>query len=156
MNGNGYAGSSYDLEMAPLRASAEHTPSGSRRHSNGDARRPTKHASDDSIHTSSDDIPWASADDASWTDNDVTPKPFTTYPESYDPASPLSATNSGRARGLESASYDGRLAHIRHIVWPQVKGIVVESAPTLLLTTLGLLLTGELLDRTARFPAMQR
>ena len=34
--------------------------------------------------------------------------------------------------------------------------VVSQSAPTLLLTTLGLLLTGELLDRTARFPAMQR
>ena len=110
MNGNGYAGSSHDLEMAPLRASAEHTRSGSRRHANGDARRPHKQASDDSLRTSSDDIPWAIRDDAPCTDNDVTPKPSTSYPESYDPPS---ATNSRRARGLECASYDGRLAHIR-------------------------------------------
>ncbi|KAI5898998.1 uncharacterized protein SCHCODRAFT_02603924 [Schizophyllum commune H4-8] len=147
--------------MAPLRASAEHRRSGSRRLSREDRRQPTKQASDDSLRTSSDDIPWASSDDAPWTDNDVTPKPYTTYPD----ASPLTATNYDRARGLERipGSYEGvypprggRLAHIRHTVWPQVKGIVVESAPTLLLTTLGLLLTGELLDRTARFPAMQR
>lgn len=31
-------------------------------------------------------------------------------------------------------------------LWAQVKGIVLESAPTLLLTTIGLLFTGELLD----------
>ena len=141
MNGNGYAGSSHDLEMAPLRVSAEHRRSGSRRHSNGDARRPTKQASDDSIHTSSDDIPWATSDDAPWTDNDATPKPFTTYPHSYETASPLTAANNGRTRGQERipGSHDGRyplrggrLAHIRHIVWPQVKGIVIEVRRSLL------------------------
>ena len=141
MNSNGYAGSSHDLEMAPLRASAEHTRSGSRRHANGDARRPHKQASDDSLRTSSDDIPWATSDDAPWVDNDATPKPFTTYPESYDDNSPLTATNNGRTRGQERipGSYDaryplrgGRLAHIRHIVWPQVKGIVIEVRRSLL------------------------
>ncbi|EIN07878.1 Mg transporter [Punctularia strigosozonata HHB-11173 SS5] len=40
--------------------------------------------------------------------------------------------------------------------WLQVKGIVIETAPTLLLTTLGLLFTGELLDHVAHWRAMKR
>ncbi|KAJ6457064.1 Mg transporter [Mycena vitilis] len=39
--------------------------------------------------------------------------------------------------------------------WPQIKSIVVESAPTLLLTTIGLLFTGELLDHVSRWRAMR-
>ncbi|KAG6331028.1 hypothetical protein ID866_8059 [Astraeus odoratus] len=38
--------------------------------------------------------------------------------------------------------------------WRQASDIVVESAPTLLFTTVGLLLTGELLDHVARWRAM--
>ncbi|KAI6046754.1 solute carrier family 41 member 1 [Pisolithus marmoratus] len=39
--------------------------------------------------------------------------------------------------------------------WEQVGSIVVESAPTLLLTTVGLLFTGELLDHLSRWRAMR-
>ncbi|KAI0062016.1 hypothetical protein BV25DRAFT_1838557 [Artomyces pyxidatus] len=41
-------------------------------------------------------------------------------------------------------------------VWSQIRGIVVETLPTLLLTTVGLLLTGELLDHISRWRAMKR
>ncbi|KAL5512012.1 NGG1 [Sanghuangporus vaninii] len=41
-------------------------------------------------------------------------------------------------------------------MWTQVKDIVVETAPTLLLTTVGLLFTGELLDHVSHWKAMQR
>ncbi|KAJ7778783.1 Mg transporter [Mycena maculata] len=40
-------------------------------------------------------------------------------------------------------------------LWPQISGIVVESAPTLLFTTIGLLFTGELLDQVSRWRAMR-
>ncbi|ESK82467.1 solute carrier family member 1 [Moniliophthora roreri MCA 2997] len=43
----------------------------------------------------------------------------------------------------------------RHKRWPQVKNIVIESAPTLLFTTLGLLFTGKLLDQVSRWQPMQ-
>ncbi|KAI6143916.1 Mg transporter [Pisolithus tinctorius] len=39
--------------------------------------------------------------------------------------------------------------------WKQMGSIVVESAPTLLLTTVGLLFTGELLDHVSRWRAMR-
>ncbi|TRM57822.1 hypothetical protein BD626DRAFT_513632 [Schizophyllum amplum] len=57
-----------------------------------------------------------------------------------------------RTRGPERISRSPGL-------WPQIKGIVsrfVEAAPTLMFTTVGLLFTGELLDRVSRWPAMQR
>ncbi|KAJ7063623.1 Mg transporter [Mycena amicta] len=41
-------------------------------------------------------------------------------------------------------------------LWSQIRGIVVESAPTLLFTTTGLLLTGELLDRVSHWQAMRQ
>ncbi|KAH7928154.1 hypothetical protein BV22DRAFT_1083496 [Leucogyrophana mollusca] len=53
-----------------------------------------------------------------------------------------------RTRGLE------RLEPGARRVWAQVSSIVVESAPTLLLTTTGLLFTGELLDHVSRWRAM--
>ncbi|RDB19190.1 Solute carrier family 41 member 1 [Hypsizygus marmoreus] len=40
-------------------------------------------------------------------------------------------------------------------LWPQIKSIVIESAPTLLLTTVGLLFTGKLLDRVSHWRAMK-
>ncbi|KAG2073486.1 hypothetical protein BDR04DRAFT_1050215 [Suillus decipiens] len=40
-------------------------------------------------------------------------------------------------------------------VWSQVGSIVVECAPTLLMTTISLLFTGELLDRVSRWRAMR-
>ncbi|KAJ7144974.1 solute carrier family 41 member 1 [Mycena crocata] len=40
-------------------------------------------------------------------------------------------------------------------LWPQIKSIVIESAPTLLFTTVGLLFTGELLDHVSRWRAMR-
>ncbi|KAJ8508162.1 hypothetical protein ONZ45_g9526 [Pleurotus djamor] len=51
----------------------------------------------------------------------------------------------GRERVLQAATG----------LWPQVKNIVIESAPTLLLTTVGLLFTGELLDQVSRWRAMK-
>ncbi|KAF8191618.1 hypothetical protein K438DRAFT_1721112 [Mycena galopus ATCC 62051] len=39
--------------------------------------------------------------------------------------------------------------------WPQIQSIVIESAPTLLFTTVGLLFTGELLDQVSRWRAMR-
>ncbi|KAG5641149.1 hypothetical protein DXG03_005888 [Asterophora parasitica] len=39
-------------------------------------------------------------------------------------------------------------------LWPQVKNIVVESAPTLLFTTVGLLFTGKLMDQVDDWRAM--
>ncbi|KAH7905188.1 hypothetical protein BJ138DRAFT_1018075 [Hygrophoropsis aurantiaca] len=53
-----------------------------------------------------------------------------------------------RTRGIE------RIRPQSARVWTQVSGIVIESAPTLLLTTTGLLLTGELLDHVSRWRAM--
>ncbi|KIJ63361.1 hypothetical protein HYDPIDRAFT_113350 [Hydnomerulius pinastri MD-312] len=54
----------------------------------------------------------------------------------------------GRTRGMErSTSYYA-------VGWRQVSSIVIESAPTLLLTTVGLLFTGELLDHVSRWKAM--
>ncbi|THV06915.1 hypothetical protein K435DRAFT_742928 [Dendrothele bispora CBS 962.96] len=41
------------------------------------------------------------------------------------------------------------------MVWPQIRDIVWEAAPTLLLTTIGLLFTGELLDHVSRWRAMR-
>ncbi|EAU81850.1 solute carrier family 41 member 1 [Coprinopsis cinerea okayama7 len=40
-------------------------------------------------------------------------------------------------------------------VWKQVNGIVIESAPTLLLTTISLLFSGKLLDQVSRWRAMR-
>ncbi|KAG6907514.1 hypothetical protein DXG01_008603 [Tephrocybe rancida] len=40
-------------------------------------------------------------------------------------------------------------------LWPQIQSIVIESAPTLLFTTIGLLFTGKLLDRVSHWPAMK-
>ncbi|KAJ6606159.1 Mg transporter [Mycena vulgaris] len=40
-------------------------------------------------------------------------------------------------------------------LWPQIQSIVIESAPTLLFTTIGLLFTGELLDHVSRWRAMR-
>ncbi|KAF4614609.1 hypothetical protein D9613_003392 [Agrocybe pediades] len=60
------------------------------------------------------------------------------------------------SRGLLSgsvrkASFDVSPAR----VWPQVKSIVVESAPTLLMTTVSLLFTGKLLDKVSHWRAMR-
>ncbi|CAL1703257.1 unnamed protein product [Somion occarium] len=41
-------------------------------------------------------------------------------------------------------------------LWKQVQRIVIETAPTLLLTTIGLLFTGELLNSVSRWKAMVR
>ncbi|KAL1742222.1 Mg transporter [Schizophyllum fasciatum] len=132
----------------------------------------TRRASEDSLRTSSDDIPWVTQDDElRWelnggTYDDATPNPSTRdiSPSSFDEtAPPYDASTSPlgahhRTRGSERIPprAGGLLPHVRYTLWPQVKSIVVEAAPTLLLTTLGLLLTGELLDRVSRWPAMQR
>ncbi|KAI0078969.1 hypothetical protein K474DRAFT_1738766 [Panus rudis PR-1116 ss-1] len=41
-------------------------------------------------------------------------------------------------------------------LWPQIKRIVIETAPTLLLTTVGLTFTGELLNSVSNWKAMAR
>ncbi|PPQ76906.1 hypothetical protein CVT24_008672 [Panaeolus cyanescens] len=41
-------------------------------------------------------------------------------------------------------------------IWPQVKGIVMESAPALLMTTISLTFTGKLLDKVSHWQAMQQ
>ncbi|PBK83748.1 hypothetical protein ARMGADRAFT_1055709 [Armillaria gallica] len=48
----------------------------------------------------------------------------------------------------------GPMSGPRVQLWPQIKNIVIESAPTLLFTTIGLLFTGELLDQVSRWKAM--
>ncbi|KAF6758209.1 solute carrier family 41 member 1 [Ephemerocybe angulata] len=64
-------------------------------------------------------------------------------------------------RGLLSSSRHTE-SHVeaRHLragkLWHQVKSIVVEAAPTLLLTTISLLFTGKLLDNVSRWDAMQQ
>ncbi|OJA11197.1 hypothetical protein AZE42_06241 [Rhizopogon vesiculosus] len=55
----------------------------------------------------------------------------------------------GRTRGNE------RIPFRAGNVWSQVGSIVVECAPTLLMTTMSLLFTGELLDRVSRWRAMR-
>ncbi|EIW85659.1 hypothetical protein CONPUDRAFT_48875 [Coniophora puteana RWD-64-598 SS2] len=55
----------------------------------------------------------------------------------------------GRTRGWE------RRPAAPQSTWAQVSGIVLESAPTLLLTSIGLLFTGELLDHVSRWRAMR-
>ncbi|KAG1819792.1 uncharacterized protein BJ212DRAFT_1479021 [Suillus subaureus] len=55
----------------------------------------------------------------------------------------------GRTRGNE------RILSGTGKVWSQVGSIVVECAPTLLMTTISLLFTGELLDRVSRWRAMR-
>ncbi|TCD68000.1 hypothetical protein EIP91_011669 [Steccherinum ochraceum] len=57
---------------------------------------------------------------------------------------------SGRTRGRERSQGPAPG------VWEQVKGIVIETAPTLLLTTVGLLFTGELLNNVSHWKAMEQ
>ncbi|KDR81991.1 hypothetical protein GALMADRAFT_240399 [Galerina marginata CBS 339.88] len=60
------------------------------------------------------------------------------------------------SRGLLSGSVQKMRFEVSPVkVWPQVKGIVVESAPTLLMTTISLLFTGKLLDKVSHWRAMQ-
>lgn len=69
-------------------------------------------------------------------------------------------TNHGEAsRGLLNSthgpSYSARYLEPVGRIWPQVKSIVIESAPTLLMTTISLLFTGKLLDQVSRWRAMR-
>jgi len=56
-----------------------------------------------------------------------------------------------RTRGKERSS-EGDVSSI----WSQTRSIVIEAAPTLLFTTIGLLLTGELLNSVQHWKAMSR
>lgn len=49
-----------------------------------------------------------------------------------------------------------RLPHLTEKRWPQIRNIVIESAPSLLLTTVSLLFSGELLDKVSRWRAMRQ
>ncbi|KAJ7611726.1 solute carrier family 41 member 1 [Roridomyces roridus] len=60
---------------------------------------------------------------------------------------PMASTRDTTGRQKDSVTSTTKL-------WPQVRGIVIESAPTLLFATVGLLLTGELLDHVSRWRAM--
>ncbi|KNZ77875.1 Solute carrier family 41 member 2 [Termitomyces sp. J132] len=53
-----------------------------------------------------------------------------------------------------SLTSSGLLKNARYL-WPQIRGIVTESAPTLSLTTVGLLLTGKFLDNVSHWHAMK-
>ncbi|KAJ3524688.1 hypothetical protein NM688_g8519 [Phlebia brevispora] len=57
-----------------------------------------------------------------------------------------------RPRGRERSRSPGPKTRI----WKQVQRIVIETGPTLLLTTVGLLFTGELLNSVSRWKAMSR
>ncbi|KAJ6500750.1 Mg transporter, partial [Mycena sanguinolenta] len=46
-------------------------------------------------------------------------------------------------------------ANAKTKTWPQIKSIVIESAPTLLFATVGLVFTGELLDQVSRWRPMR-
>ncbi|KAF8162747.1 Mg transporter [Crassisporium funariophilum] len=63
-------------------------------------------------------------------------------------------------RGLLTGNSDRTRDHERFEppsakLWPQVRSIVIESAPTLLMTTISLLFTGKLLDKVSHWEAMQ-
>ncbi|PFH53569.1 hypothetical protein AMATHDRAFT_83860 [Amanita thiersii Skay4041] len=66
------------------------------------------------------------------------------HPSDPDTASLLGSQS--RTRGLE---------RLPITLWPQIRSIVIEAAPTLLLTTIGLLFTGKLLDQVSRWRAMR-
>ncbi|KAL0056787.1 hypothetical protein AAF712_016601, partial [Marasmius tenuissimus] len=57
--------------------------------------------------------------------------------------------------GGSSGSRDPKVEEGPAKRWPQVKSIVIESAPTLLFTTLGLLFTGKLLDQVSQWRPMK-
>ncbi|KAG2132842.1 solute carrier family 41 member 1 [Suillus bovinus] len=76
------------------------------------------------------------------------PQDFDDDAEHIDDGSDALLGSGGRTRGNERIpSGAGR-------VWSQIGSIVVECAPTLLMTTISLLFTGELLDRVSRWRAM--
>ncbi|TFK25742.1 solute carrier family 41 member 1 [Coprinopsis marcescibilis] len=66
----------------------------------------------------------------------------------------LSSTRQRTVHYFPPAHSGSRLQRVRD-TWPRVRGIVIESAPTLLLTTISLLFSGKLLDQVARWRAMR-
>ncbi|KAI0042837.1 hypothetical protein FA95DRAFT_1563902 [Auriscalpium vulgare] len=63
-------------------------------------------------------------------------------------------------RALLSPTVNGAPWHDKHIggrvgIWVQTRSIVLETLPTLLFTTIGLMFTGELLDHISHWNAMQ-
>ncbi|EPQ50613.1 hypothetical protein GLOTRDRAFT_82149 [Gloeophyllum trabeum ATCC 11539] len=72
------------------------------------------------------------------------------YSADADEGSRALLDNVDRPRGRE------RIPEQETGVWSQVKSIVIETAPTLLFTTIGLLFTGELLDHVSHWKAMTR
>ncbi|KAF9009582.1 hypothetical protein BDQ17DRAFT_1348375 [Cyathus striatus] len=96
--------------------------------------------------------------------DDTTPDSLSTDqlhpdPPSYDSSSRPSLDNDDDAllSGWVGNDIQSRKKPLQNIAvwWPQVRGIVVESAPTLLLTTISLLFTGKLLDQVSRWRAMR-
>ncbi|KAH9483604.1 Solute carrier family 41 member 1 [Psilocybe cubensis] len=64
--------------------------------------------------------------------------------------------NDDGSRGLLSGNAERTRFETKSVKkWPQVKSIVVESAPALLMTTVSLLFTGKLLDKVSHWRAMQ-
>ncbi|KAF8898263.1 Mg transporter [Gymnopilus junonius] len=81
---------------------------------------------------------------------------LTQEPESDDDDEPIPIHRDDTYRGLLSGSIQKAYFEASPSkLWPQVKGIVIESAPTLLMTTISLLFTGKLLDKVSHWRAMQ-
>ncbi|TFK66795.1 Mg transporter [Pluteus cervinus] len=57
----------------------------------------------------------------------------------------------GKEREVHNVTWTSRVMD----TWPHVKSMVIESAPILLLTTIGLLFTGKLLDELSQWRAMR-
>ncbi|KAF8955560.1 hypothetical protein BDZ97DRAFT_1673673 [Flammula alnicola] len=73
--------------------------------------------------------------------------------DSYDEDEIL---NDDGSRGLLSGNIQRSRFEVSPAkLWPQVRGIVIESAPALLMTTISLLFTGKLLDKVSHWRAMQ-
>lgn len=62
----------------------------------------------------------------------------------------------GREGGHAHSPRQGWNGNGKTNTWVQVKRLVIETAPTLLLTTVGLLFTGELLDHVSHWRAMKQ
>ncbi|KIY71251.1 solute carrier family 41 member 1 [Cylindrobasidium torrendii FP15055 ss-10] len=95
-------------------------------------------------------------------DDDVELAPLSKNAETYDNDDDNGVDSDADAQALLGAhgSSDGQRAKSWYGepdtagLWPQVKGIVTESAPTLLFSTIGLMLSGELLDHVTHWRAM--
>ncbi|PPQ82355.1 hypothetical protein CVT25_008316 [Psilocybe cyanescens] len=90
---------------------------------------------------------------------ELPPKPHPNGHSSADPEwddDDETLPNDDGSRGLLSGNADRTRFETKSTKkWPQVKSIVIESAPALLMTTVSLLFTGKLLDKVSHWRAMQ-